>query len=90
MKVKSDTVIEFNVSLELRESEARALLALTTYGSKQFLEAFYSQLGRVYMEEHEKGLVSLFTSIKQEIPGHLDRIDKTRAVFEYEKPKEVA
>ncbi len=87
MEATSNSVMEFRLFMKLTEDEARALNALTVYGHKAFLEVFYEKLGKAYMENHEKGLVSLFESIKSEIPIHLSRIDKARQAFQENNPK---
>ena len=71
----------FEVNLKLTESEARALDALVGYGFKSFLEVFYKNLGKHYMEPHEKGLQNLFDTVRDNMPKHLSRIDKTRKTF---------
>lgn len=81
MKVKSNSTMGFDVYLELTESEARALKAITAYGTKNFLSVFYGQLGRSVLEDNEQGLVDLFESIDREIPKHLNRINEARKVF---------
>lgn len=86
METTSNSVMEFNVYLKLTEVEARALDALVGYGHKEFLNVFYEKLGRHYMEPNEKGLISLFESVRREIPRHLSRIDKTRETFKLNNP----
>lgn len=76
----------FQVYLEINESEARALLAITKYGSKSFLEVFYKSLGQTDLKPEENGLISLFETIKYEMPKHIARIDSTRNVFQVNDP----
>lgn len=85
-KIRSGATVDFSVLLKIDETEARALLSLTSYGAKPFLEWFYKNLGKSYMQQHEKGLISLFETIKKELPQHLSRADDARRVFE--SPKE--
>ena len=80
--VKSVSKIEANIILSLSEEEARALKTITTYGSSEFLKWFYAHLGKHYLKEHEKGLISLFATIKSELPNHLRKIDEARKLFE--------
>lgn len=89
MTATSNSVMEFNVFLKLTESEVRALQAITEYGYKEFLKVFYEHLGKHYLEPNEQGLISLFNSIRQEIPPHLSRIDKTRETFKKEQPPQI-
>lgn len=86
MEITSNSTMGFEVYLRLSESEARALDALTAYGYKEFIKVFYEHLGKNYMQPHERGLQSLFESVKAEIPKHLSRIDKARKVFQESNP----
>ena len=86
MKAKSNSVMGFEVFLQLTEAETRALNSLTVYGHKSFLEMFYKHLGEGYLMPHEEGLISLFESIGQQLPKHISRIDKTRKVFKENNP----
>lgn len=54
-----------DISIRLTEVEAAALDALAGYGIEPFLEAFYEKMGRSYLEPHEAGLRSLFTSVQR-------------------------
>jgi hypothetical protein len=79
--VKSLASVELNINLALTEIEARALEAITTYGTDSFLKVFYEKMGRHYLEPHEKGVRSLFTTIQQELPAHLNRVTETREIL---------
>jgi hypothetical protein len=74
-KVESGITIDIKVKLTLTFEEARALEAMTVYGHKSFLEGYYKQLGKSYMQPHEKGLISLFETIKQNLPPELKKVD---------------
>lgn len=80
-KINSQSSLEFKIVLNLTEAEARALQSLTVYGTKSFLDYFYRDLGKAYLQPHEKGLISLFETIKNELPPHLDRMDETRKIW---------
>lgn len=80
-KIKSSGKITFEIALVLNESEARALEALTGYDIKDFIQTFYEHLGRNYLEPHETGLRSLFSTIRTELNTHLKRADKAREAF---------
>lgn len=80
-KLNSHSSLEFKIVLNLTEMEARALQAITVYGTKSFLDYFYRDLGKVYLQPHEKGLESLFETIKSELPPHLNKIDETRKIW---------
>ena len=81
MDVTSNSVMQFSVFMKLTEPEARALKELTVFGFDNFVKVFYEHLGKSTMQPHEEGLKSLFESIKNEIPKHLSRIDKTKKTF---------
>ena len=67
MEVKSKTEMKITFTLELCESEALALDALTLYGTQEFIDMFYTNMGSHYLSPHEKGLWSLFESVKKNI-----------------------
>ena len=73
--------IELTVNMTLSESEARALLALTAYGDKEFLSLFYAHLGKTILQPHEAGLINLFTSVKEFLPPILNNTDSARKLF---------
>jgi hypothetical protein len=80
-KIASTSKVEINITLTLTEVEARALQAMTVYGHEPFLKGFYNKLGRSYMQPHEKGVITLFETIKKEIPKHLAKADEAREAF---------
>lgn len=80
-KLTPQATIEFQVHFSISEVEARALEAMVGYGSDAFIEVFYEKLGRAYMERHEKGLRTLFESIKNVVPSTLHKIDEARKVL---------
>ena len=86
MEATSNSEMTFSVHLKLTESEARALVELTVFGFENFKTVFYENLGKVTMQFHEEGLKSLFKSIEKEIPGHLNRINRTKETFINENP----
>ena len=78
MKIKSTSEFKVDILLSLSEQEARALEALTAYGTDSFLEVFYKCLGKACLSPHEQGLKSLFETIKKELPQHLEKADTVR------------
>ncbi len=80
-KIKSTSQFSVQVQLVLTESEARALLALTVYGDKSFLDVFYKNMGQDALKPHENGLKSLFSVVAEELPKHLRRADDTRGLW---------
>jgi hypothetical protein len=71
------SLVEFKVTLELTETEARALEAIIGYGIKPFLPMFYKHLGEYYLKKYEKGAVSLFDQ-RQQLNYQLYNIDQVR------------
>ncbi len=81
-ELNSKPVVKVEIILKLTESEARALEAIQGYGADAFLDFFYKCLGRAYLEPHEAGLRSLFTSVKEALPPIFRRVENARKVFE--------
>lgn len=75
-KISTNVSYEFTVTLKLTVEEARALKEMTGYGAKPFLEGYYKQLGKSYMQPHEKGVYSLFDTINRELPQQIALVDK--------------
>lgn len=76
--------IKGEVTLVLTEEEAKALDALVGYGPREFLAVFYKHLGKAYLEPHERGLKSLFESVRTgdgSVSNFLKRIHEARKVF---------
>lgn len=81
MIIKSESQVTTSINLTLTEIEAQALIALVGYGTKAFLEIFYKYLGTHYLKPHEKGIISLFETIKKELPGHIYNVEKARGLL---------
>lgn len=75
-EIKASLELEMKVQLELTLSEARALNEMVKYGSKAFLEGYYKQLGKSYLQPYEKGVVSLFETVKENLPQKLYNADR--------------
>lgn len=80
MKSSVESSISAQVYLVLSEFEARALLAITAYGVDAFIDCFFKNLGKAYLEDHVDGLKALFKSIGP-IEVELKKIDKAREGF---------
>lgn len=80
--------VEVKATIELSESELRALEALVGYGTDPFIDVFYHQLGKTYLSPHEAGLRSLFSSIRETVPQILNRADKARQAFTAKQEKQ--
>jgi hypothetical protein len=85
MEIKSTSQFNVQIQLQLTEDEARALEAIVGYGVEEFLKCFYEHLGKHYLEPHEKGVESLFETIKNELPKHLQKADDVRDVWSGKK-----
>jgi hypothetical protein len=81
-KIEGRATCQLHITIALTEDEARALDSLAGYGDDAFVEAFYTNLGRSYMERHEQGLRSFLKSIREFIPGVLGRADDARLAFD--------
>ncbi len=84
VKIKSESEVKLEVVLVLSEAEARALHAMTVYGTKSFLEVFYAKLGKDAMQPYEKGISSLFETVKKELPPHLKKMSDIRKMLKEE------
>jgi hypothetical protein len=80
-KVRSTSNVTIGVILSLTEQEARALHAITQYGSKEFIKTFYEHMGKSVLQPHEEGLISLFQTIRDELPRHINRADQARDIW---------
>lgn len=69
--------VKLSVTLELTETEARALEALGGYGEDAFIEHFYEHLGKTYMADHVTALRSFLSGTKK-LKALLDRTDEAR------------
>lgn len=65
MKTRGNLTIDYSVTINLNESEIRALDAFAGYGLKPFLELFYKHMGEHYLKPHENGLKTLFAKIEE-------------------------
>ena len=80
--------IRGEVTLVMTEAEAKALDALVGYGPQNFLKVFYEHLGKAYLEPHERGLRSLFESVRNgegSVSNFLKRVHDARDVFNGKK-----
>ena len=77
-KVIPKVKVTFECSMTISEVEARALDGLTGYSFKDFVDTFYAQLGKVYLEDHEEGLRSFFTTVREYVVPQIAVIDDAR------------
>ena len=81
MKLSYKTNASFTVQLELTDRQAKALDALVGYGFKQFLEIFYTNLGKHYLQPYEKDLEQLFDAIRAQVLPEIELIDRCKKAF---------
>lgn len=81
MKVTNQATLEATLHFELPEKEARALMAMFTYGPEAYLRGFYAQLGRHYLEPHAQAVPGLFDAVQKQLGPQLTRCDKARKSF---------
>jgi hypothetical protein len=72
--------MEFTISFTITEEEARALDALTGYSADEFIKYFYDHLGRALVP-YERGLRSFLSTVREQIPQHLQRMTDTRKLW---------
>ena len=89
MKSRFNTRISGTVQITLDEDEARALEALTRYGTDAFLDWFYKDLGSHYLKPYESGLTTLFESIKTQVDPELNLLEATRNYFKAQKKEKI-
>ncbi len=71
---------KLTVTLELNESEVRALDGIFGYDVEIFLRVFYERMGKAYVQPHEQGVRSLHQTIRGILGGPLRTIDKARLI----------
>lgn len=84
-KATPAATIELTLSVTLTEAEVRAFDALMGYGTDQFLEFFYKDMGTHYMKPNEAGLRSLFATMKPQCHNAIARVTAARKAFQYEE-----
>lgn len=75
-EIKATLNLDIKINLELTLAEAMALKEITGYGVDAFLKGYYKQLGKSYLEPHEKGVRSLFNTVKENLPQKIYNADK--------------
>lgn len=80
-KLTARSVVTISVAFEVDESEARALDAMSGYGDDAFVKAFYDNLGKAYMQEHEAGLRRFLSTIRNVVGPALSQVDEARILL---------
>ncbi len=70
--------IELKTTLELDEMEVRALDGLFGYNVENFLAEFKRCMGSAYVQPFEAGVRSLHATIRRELAGPIDAVNKAR------------
>lgn len=78
--------VEVSATIKLTETELRALEALVGYGTDNFLEVFYKQMGKHYLQPHEAGIRTLFDVIRSDLNPILHRADAAKKAFALRDP----
>lgn len=74
IEAKSSASVTFSIKLILTPEEASALDAIVGYGSEPFLKVFYEHMGKSYLQPYERDMISLFKTIKENIPNEISKI----------------
>ena len=82
-RIEGRPTINAEIVIVLTEEEAGSLDAMVGYGVDAFVRAFYDKLGKAYMEKYEKGLRSLFESIRSGGANMSGFISKVKEAREY-------
>lgn len=80
MKAITNIKVEYSITLQLKEDEARAFDAIIGYGFDEFLKMFKEHLGTHYIKNYENAARSLFEH-RQEIANSLSKINKMKEVI---------
>jgi len=74
-KTKSNVSVDLSINLTLSVEEAKALNEITGYGIEPFLKGYKEKLGSHYIDKHEKGMRSLFGTIKTSLPKEINKAE---------------
>lgn len=77
-QLKPQPNLSITFTLELSETEIQALHALTAYGTEKFLDNFYKYFGRTVLHPHEKGLISVFETLRNDADKLLEAAKSAR------------
>lgn len=83
-KITELSTVTVEAKFTVTEGELRALEALAGYGDEAFIEMFYKNLGKTYLQPHEKHLREFLKSIRSIATPILSRTDAARKVFNKE------
>lgn len=83
-EIEERSVVKVDAKFTVSEGELRALEALAGYGDDAFIEMFYKNLGKTYLQPHEKHLREFLKSIRSIATPILSRTDAARKAFNKE------
>jgi len=70
-EIKSKVDLDLKIQLTVSLAEARALHEIIKFGNDAFLKVFYEHLGKSTLKQQEAGLISLFNTIRDNIPARI-------------------
>ena len=83
-EIEERSIVKVDAKFTVSEGELRALEALAGYGDDAFIEMFYKNLGKTYLQPHEKHLREFLKSIRSIATPILSRTDAARKAFNKE------
>lgn len=82
--IEERSSVKVEAKFTVTEGELRALEALAGYGDDAFIEMFYKNLGKTYLQPHEQHLRDFLKSIRSIAVPILSRTDAARKAFNKE------
>lgn len=76
--IKTEIKAEATFTLQLNESEARALDGIFGYNVDAFLKVFYERMGTAYVAPHESGVRSLHATVRSQLAQPLSQLETAR------------
>lgn len=80
-QIAQKPLVTVTATFTVNEAELRALDALAGYGDEAFIQMFYKDLGKTYMQPYEAGLREFLKSIRDIAAPIIRRTDEARKVF---------
>lgn len=75
--IRFKPICTFTVNFRLTEEEARALSALSAYNISDVLKVISEKISPSMVEDHKRGFISFFESVRQNISSQLKIIDES-------------
>jgi len=88
-QIKPKVTLDIEVTLKMTYEEACALNEMVKYGSKAFLEGYYKQLGKSYLQPYEKGVISLFETVRTTLPYQIHDLQEVIKKFNEIKAEKI-